>query len=133
MGSLQKSAAPRSRPLSPHLSVYRMIPTMAMSILHRITGTALYFGIVLLIWWIAAAAGSPEYFALARSVLGSWFGLLVLFGFTWALFHHMLGGIRHLIWDTGRLMDRQSSTRLAWATLAGSVLLTVLAWAVGLA
>lgn len=104
---------------------------MAMSVLHRITGAALYFGVLLFIWWIAAASGTVEAFDFAQSVLGSWFGLLVLLGFTWALFHHMLGGVRHLIWDTGRLMDKQSSTRLAWATLAGSILLTVLAWSAG--
>ena len=105
---------------------------MAMSILHRITGGALYFGTVLLICWIAAASGSPEVFAFVQGIFGSWLGLLILFGFTWALFHHMLGGVRHLIWDTGRMMEKETSTRLAWATLAGSVLLTVLAWIAGM-
>lgn len=105
---------------------------MAMSILHRITGSALYFGVLLFIWWIAAAATSADAFALFQGIAGSWLGLLVLFGFTWALFHHMLGGIRHLVWDTGSWLEKETSTRLAWATLAGSVVLTVLAWAAGL-
>lgn len=131
MGSLQKTVAPRPRPLSPHLSIYRMIPTMAMSILHRITGAALYFGMVLLIGWIAAAGSTRQAYETAQWFAGSWLGLLILLGFTWALFHHMLGGIRHLIWDTGRLMDKHMSTRLAWATLAGSILLTILAWGAG--
>ena len=119
------------RPLSPHLQVYRLIPTMVMSIAHRITGSALYFGMVLVAWWLIAAASGPEYFAFVNGIFGSWFGRLVLFGFTWALMHHLLGGLRHLVWDTGSLMDKQTSTRLAWATLAGSITLTILIWIVG--
>jgi succinate dehydrogenase / fumarate reductase cytochrome b subunit len=129
MQPVSKNQVARARPLSPHLSVYRLIPTMAMSIVHRITGAALYFGTLLVVWWLAAAAGPREYFDFASQILGSWIGCLVLFGYTWALFHHMLGGIRHLIWDTGRMLEKKTSTRLAQATLAGSILLTVLAWA----
>jgi succinate dehydrogenase / fumarate reductase, cytochrome b subunit len=117
--------------LSPHLQVYRMIPTMAMSIAHRITGAALYFGTLLLAWWLIAAATSESHFNVVSSVFGSWFGRLVLFGYTWVLMHHMLGGIRHLIWDTGSAMEKETATRLAWATLAGSIILTVLIWIVG--
>ena len=118
------------RPLSPHLQIYKLIPTMIMSILHRLTGMALYFGVLLVLWWVAAAAAGAQAYGFASAVLTSWFGLLVLFGFTWALIHHMLGGIRHLVWDTGRLMDKEMSTRLAWATLAGSAILTLLLWLV---
>ena len=118
------------RPLSPHLQVYKLIPTMVMSILHRLTGMALYAGVLILVWWVAAAAAGPAYFEFVSSILTSWLGLLVLLGFSWALFHHLLGGLRHLVWDTGRWMDKHTSTQLAWATLAGSVTLTILLWLV---
>lgn len=119
----------RARPLSPHLTAYRWPITMTMSIVHRITGAALYFGTLLVAWWLLAAAVSPRQFDIANAVIGSWFGILILIGFTWALMHHMLGGVRHFIWDMGALTDKDSSTALAWATLAGSILLTVLIWA----
>ncbi len=106
---------------------------MLMSILHRITGAALYVGTLLVAWWLIAAAGSPEYFDLVDSFFGSFIGRLILFGYTWALMHHMLGGIRHFIWDAGLLFDKETSTKLAWATLAGSIILTILIWIVGYA
>lgn len=121
-----------NRPLSPHLQVYRPIVTMVMSIMHRITGAALFFGTILLVWWLVAAATGPDAFATANGFLGSWIGMILLFGFTWALLHHMLGGIRHFIWDTGRAFDAKSREGLAWATIIGSVSLTVLLWIVGL-
>ena len=120
-----------ARPLSPHLQVFRLIPTMLMSILHRITGAALYFGTLVVIWWLAAAASGPEYYAFTAGILTSPLGLLVLFGYTWALMHHMLGGVRHLIWDTGAGLEKETATKFAWATLAGSVTLTILVWLVG--
>ena len=120
----------KPRPLSPHLQIYRFTPTMAMSIVHRITGAALYAGTLLVAWWLIAAATSESAFATAAGVMGSWFGLLVLFGFTWALFHHMLGGLRHLIWDTGRGLEKHTATTYSLATLAGSVALTILTWVV---
>lgn len=119
------------RPLSPHLQVYRLIPTMVMSIVHRITGAALYFGTLLVAWWLIAAASGPDYFSFVNTVFGSWIGRLVLFGYTWALMHHMLGGVRHLIWDTGAMFDKKSATAMAWATLAASITLTLLIWIVG--
>ena len=123
--------ASSSRPLSPHLSVYKMIPTMAMSILHRITGAALYVGTAFFVLWLLAAASGPESFATASAFFGSWFGRFILLGYTWALFHHMLGGLRHFIWDAGFGFEKATSTRLAWATLIGSVTLTALVWLVG--
>jgi succinate dehydrogenase / fumarate reductase, cytochrome b subunit len=104
---------------------------MVMSIVHRITGAALYFGTLIVVWWLVAAASSQAYFDMVNAVLGSWIGRLVLFGYTWALMHHMLGGIRHLVWDTGQAMGKETSTRLAWATLAGSITLTILIWIAG--
>lgn len=104
---------------------------MTTSIVHRITGCALYFGTLLVAWWLIAAATSEAQFALASSVFGSWFGQLVLFGYTWALMQHLLGGIRHLIWDTGAGLEKHTASKLAWATVVGSVVLTLLIWVVG--
>jgi succinate dehydrogenase / fumarate reductase, cytochrome b subunit len=126
---LKTGAAPR--PVSPHLSIFRPLITMVMSIVHRITGGALYFGMLLLAWWLVAAASGPDAFATADAFFGSWFGRLILFGFTWALIHHLLGGIRHLIWDTGYGLEPNTASRMAWATIIGSVALTLLAWIVG--
>jgi succinate dehydrogenase / fumarate reductase, cytochrome b subunit len=117
-----------NRPLSPHLTIYRPLPNMIMSILHRITGAALYLGSALLAWWLIAAAIGEKYFSYVNGLLGSPFGKLVLLGYTWALLHHMLGGIRHFIWDTGRGFDLATVDRLAWGTLIGSLGLTVLIW-----
>lgn len=121
------------RPLSPHLQIYKPIPTMVMSILHRVTGSAMYFGMLIVAWWLVAAATGPAYYEFVNAILSSWLGLLVLIGFTWALMFHMLGGIRHLIWDTGRLFEKETSTKLAWLTLIGSVVLTVLIWLLAIA
>jgi succinate dehydrogenase / fumarate reductase cytochrome b subunit len=123
-----KSAA---RPLSPHLQIYRPMLTMMMSIMHRITGVGLYFGIVLLVWWLTAASLSDGYFDFVQGFFGHWFGRLILFGFTWALIHHALGGLRHLLWDTGRGFDLNLVEWLARANLAGSIVLTLLLWVIG--
>ena len=135
MAETHLKAAPgrAARPLSPHLSVFRLLITMVMSIVHRITGVGLYFGMLFLAWWLIAAASGPEAFATADAFFGHWFGRLILFGFTWALIHHMLGGIRHLIWDTGHGLELQTANRLAWATVIGSVALTLIVWIVGYA
>ncbi|MEX0589889.1 MAG: succinate dehydrogenase, cytochrome b556 subunit [Xanthobacteraceae bacterium] len=119
------------RPLSPHLQIYRLSMTMAMSIVHRISGAALYFGTILFIWWLLSAA-SPRNFDTVNGFFGSWIGRLILFGYTWALLHHLLGGVRHLIWDTGRGLGPGERDFLAWATLVGSVTLTVVVWMLGL-
>ena len=120
-----------SRPLSPHLQIYKPMLTMTMSILHRITGVGLYFGIILLVWWLSAASISDSYFDLVQGFFGHWFGRLVLFGLTWALMHHALGGLRHLLWDTGRGFDLKVVEWLARANLAGSIVLTLLIWIIG--
>ncbi|MCR5856964.1 succinate dehydrogenase, cytochrome b556 subunit [Mesorhizobium sp. J428] len=120
----------KPRPLSPHLQVYKFIPTMAMSIFHRITGGALYVGTLVMAWWITAAAGSEDYYGFVSGIVGSWFGQLVLFGFSWALMFHLLGGVRHLIWDTGAYMEKHTATKLAIATAIGSVVLTLAIWIV---
>ena len=123
------AGAGRERPLSPHLQIYRRSIHMMMSIVHRITGTALYFGTLLLAAWLMAAAMGPAQFATVNGIAASLLGKLVLLGYTWALLHHMFGGIRHLIWDTGRGFDLASVRRISWATIVCSLLLTVLIWA----
>lgn len=132
---MSKSAAtherPRARPLSPHLQVYKLIPTMLMSVVHRATGIVLYFGTLLVAAWLIAAAVSQEWFEVVAYVYGSWIGLIVLFGYTWALIHHLIGGIRHLVWDTGAGFDKHLSTKVAIAMPFVSVALTVLVWIVG--
>ena len=121
------------RPLSPHLSIYKPIPTMVMSILHRITGVGLYAGTVLVAWWLFAAATSAEYFEWVNGFFGSVFGRLVLFAYTWTLMHHLFGGLRHLLWDTGHGFDKHFSTKLAWATITLSQITTILIWIIGYA
>lgn len=121
------------RPLSPHIQIYRPMLTMTMSIVHRITGAALYFGTLILAAWLIAAASGQASFATMQAVLGSFLGRLVLFGYTWALLHHMLGGIRHLIWDTGRGFGAVERELFAKLTLGGSIILTVLLWIVAYA
>ena len=124
----QKTSA---RPLSPHLQIYKPMLTMVMSIMHRITGVGLYFGIILLMWWLTAASISDSYFDFVQGFFGHWFGRLLLFGFTWALIHHALGGLRHLLWDTGRGFDLNVVEWLARVNLAGSIVLTLLLWIIG--
>ena len=116
-----------NRPLSPFW-IYRWPLTMAMSIVHRITGAGLYFGTALLAWWLAAAAAGEPYFAFANRILGSWLGLIVLFGYSWALIHHMLGGLRHFVWDFGYGLGKPARDRLAAANLIGSIVITILVW-----
>ncbi len=125
--------AMKSRPISPHIQIYRPIPTMVMSIVHRITGGALYFGTLLVAWWLVAAAAGESHFNTANAFFGSFIGQLILLGYTWALIHHMLGGIRHLIWDTIHGLEKETARKFAWMTLAGSVTLTILVWIVGYA
>jgi succinate dehydrogenase / fumarate reductase cytochrome b subunit len=119
------------RPLSPHLQIYRPMLTMMMSIAHRITGAALAVGFALLTWWLVAVSMGPDAYDCVQSFFGSLFGRALLFAFTWALIHHMLGGIRHLIWDTGAGLDKQTVEIFALATIIGSIVLTVLVWIIG--
>ena len=120
------------RPISPHLQIYRPLINMVMSILHRITGIALYAGTLLLAWWLIAIASGPDAYSYINGLLASLPGKIVLLGYTWALLHHMLGGIRHFIWDTGRGFELTTVNMLSWLTIIGSLGLTALIWAVGL-
>src|SRR6516165_420928 len=105
MKTMAAIKAPAARPLSPHLQIYKPTLTMTMSIVHRITGIGNYFGTLLLAWWFIAAA-SPSSYAKFEWFAGSIIGRIILFGYTWSVIHHMLGGIRHLIWDTRALWGR---------------------------
>lgn len=128
---MAESRAPAERPTSPHLSIYRPLLTMVMSIFHRVTGVGLYYGTILLAWWLIAAASGPSDYAGIGWFMNTIAGRIVLFGYTWALLHHMLGGIRHLIWDTGHGFGAQEREWLARATLVGSITLTILIWVFG--
>ena len=119
---------PKARPLSPHLQIYRPMLSMTMSILHRITGVALAVGMLGMVWWLSAAATSDSYFASVQGFFYHWFGRLVLFGMSWALLHHMLGGFRHFIWDTGHGFGLKNVEWLVRINIIGSALLTVVIW-----
>jgi succinate dehydrogenase / fumarate reductase, cytochrome b subunit len=114
------------RPLSPHLQIYRPQMTAISSILTRITGNALIVGVILAVWWLLAAATSPEYFAVANKVATSWFGDLVFTASALAVWYHFLAGLRHLYFDAGHGLDVPTAERLGWACIIGSVLLTVI-------
>ncbi|MEL7254038.1 MAG: succinate dehydrogenase, cytochrome b556 subunit [Pseudomonadota bacterium] len=115
-----------NRPLSPHLTIYRPQLTSMTSILTRITGNALLIAALLIVWWFFAAATSPEYFALADRVLTSFVGDVILLGSVWALWYHLLAGVRHLIWDNAVMLDIPTAEKLGWACVGGSVLLTII-------
>lgn len=104
--------------------------SMTMSIMHRITGLGLVVGVMGLVWWLCAAATSDAYFALVQGFFYGWFGRLMLFGMTWALIHHMLGGFRHLLWDTIHGFALNQIEWLVRANIIGSVVLTLALWAV---
>jgi succinate dehydrogenase / fumarate reductase cytochrome b subunit len=103
---------------------------MAVSIFHRATGAALYFGTLLLAWYLLAAAGDKASFALVSGFFSSFIGKLVLFGYTFALTLHVLGGLRHAIWDAGKGFDAKSRDQLAWGSIAAAAVLTLLIWLV---
>lgn len=124
---------PAARPLSPHLQIYRWSWTMAMSIAHRATGSALYAGTVLIAAWLIAAASGPAAYETAQAIAGSILGRLVLFGYSFVLLHHMVGGLRHFVWDTGRGYDPETRMKLAKYSVFVSGGLTILLWIIVLA
>ena len=126
--------SPIRRPLSPHLQVYDMMQlTSALSISSRITGVAWGLGLVLLVWWLVAAASGPSAFAGAQWFLSSWLGLLGLFAMTGAAWYHTLNGVRHLAWDAGYGYDIPSTYRSGRIVLVGTAVMTVLTWVVAVA
>ena len=118
-----------SRPLSPHLTIWRWGPHMAVSILHRATGVALSFaGLGILTWWLYAIASGPQAFDTFTTAATHPAGLVVLVGLTWSFFQHLLSGIRHLTMDTGAAFELGVNKTFAVLTIVGSVLLTALVW-----
>lgn len=116
------------RPMSPHLQVYDLPLTAKLSILHRGTGAVLFIGLLIMVWVLAAAAGGAESWQTMHSLLSSWFGKLVLFGFTFSLYYHLCNGIRHLLWDIGQGFSAQEVQKSSIVVLATTVILTLLTW-----
>ena len=116
------------RPISPHLQVYRWQLTSVLSILHRAAGIVLSAGAILLVWWLVAAASGPDAYEGVANFLGSWIGLLLLFGWTASLFYHLCNGIRHLVWDTGQALDLKSTYLGGWLVVGATAVLTVVTW-----
>jgi succinate dehydrogenase / fumarate reductase cytochrome b subunit len=114
------------RPLSPHLGVYKFMYTMSLSIMHRITGIAAAFGFLVLVWWLMALATGPDAYARAMSCLGSPLAKLLLVGFTFSFVFHFCNGIRHLVWDTGRGLERAQARRSGALVITAALLFTVL-------
>lgn len=120
------------RPLSPHLQVYRPQLTSMLSIMNRLTGIASSVGTLVFVWWLAASAGSPKGYAAMQGFVGSWFGLVLLFGWTVALVYHFVGGLRHLAWDAGYGYDLPQVYASGYAAIAATVIGTLAIWIVGL-
>jgi succinate dehydrogenase / fumarate reductase cytochrome b subunit len=114
-----------TRPLSPHLQIYRPQLTSITSILTRITGNALIVAAMLGVWWLLAAAAGPEAFAVADGVVRSWFGKLVMLGSLWAVWYHYFAGLRHLYFDAGKGLDVPTAEKLGIACIAGAFVMTV--------
>ena len=117
---------PGKRPLSPHLTIYRPQVTSISSIFIRITGNALVFSTLLLVAWFLAAAIGPKTFNVMHFIISSWFGKIMMILSLWALWYHSLGGIRHLVWDTGRGLELKTAEIMGWAMILGSFLLTII-------
>jgi succinate dehydrogenase / fumarate reductase cytochrome b subunit len=122
-----------SRPLSPHLQIWRWTPTMAASITHRATGVALYAGTILLALWAVAAAQGAAFYQPVGAFLASPLGVLFLFGYVWALMFHAFNGLRHLYWDMGHGLDVKTAAMTAWFTYAASIIVAIVVVAAGVA
>lgn len=118
----------KPRPLSPHLLIYKPQLTSLMSITHRLTGTALALGSLLIVWWIVALASGAEYYGLVQHILTGFWAQLVIFGFSVALFYHLSNGIRHLFWDFGYNLTIKGVYRSGYGVLAATILLTAITW-----
>lgn len=118
------------RPLSPHISIYRWPITMLLSILHRATGLAMAFGLLVLAAWLLNAASGPESYQQFRQMMASMPGQILLFGWTFAFFLHLGNGIRHLVWDSGRGFERSQANASAWVAIVAALALTGVYWLV---
>jgi succinate dehydrogenase / fumarate reductase cytochrome b subunit len=118
-----------SRPLSPHLTIWRWGPHMLVSILHRVTGSGLAtVGALALVWWLVAASSGPEAYAVFVGWARSWIGIVVAVGLSWALFQHTLSGLRHFVLDIGAGYELRQNRFWSLMTLAGSAVLTAILW-----
>lgn len=117
-----------SRPLSPHIGIYRPQITSVLSILHRATGVFLCFGAAVFAWWLIALSLGPEPYAAVRSALGSWLGRLLLFAWTFSFFFHLCNGVRHLFWDAGIGFELRTVHASGMAVVAASIALTLIAF-----
>jgi succinate dehydrogenase / fumarate reductase, cytochrome b subunit len=122
------------RPLSPHLSIWRWGPAMAVSIFHRLAGNAMAFvGLPLLLWWVGSIASGPDAYAIFQEHVGAWYGLVVLVGLSWAFFQHMTSGLRHFVLDMGAGYELRTNQTWSWLVFVIGLALTALFWAVVLA
>jgi succinate dehydrogenase / fumarate reductase cytochrome b subunit len=117
-----------NNPLSPHLSIYKFKLSLLMSIAHRITGGALYFSMLIFLFFLVSLSSGASAYELFSSIIGTWIGKLVILGITWALFHHMLGGLRHFLWDMLKGFEVKTVDKLATITLLGGIVLTIIYW-----
>ena len=118
----------RQRPLSPHLQIYKPQITSMLSILHRATGIALSIGSVILVLWIVALTLGENTYLMYSNLINKWFGKLIIFGFTFALFYHLSNGIRHLFWDAGYGYDLKHAYISGVAVIISSLSLTSITW-----
>lgn len=125
---MSSAVKPSVRPTSPHWQIYRMPLTAYLSISHRITGVGLAVGLLVLEWWVTAAALGETRYATVMGFLGSWFGQLCLLGFSFALFFHLCNGVRHLVWDAGKGFELADTERANLIVLGAAVVLTAGAW-----
>lgn len=125
-----QSTEKAQRPLSPHLTIYRLQISSALSILHRFTGIALAIGTLMLVYWLASAAWGPAAYADAQGFIGSIVGQLLLIGWAWALFYHLGNGIRHLVWDAGYGYELPTMAKTGWAVVIASFVLTIVVFIV---
>jgi len=121
------------RPLSPHVQIYGWHFTMAVSILNRITGQAMAVGTILFTWWLTSLAAGADSFATVQALMNSWLGVLILIGFTAALFFHAASGIRHIIWDAGYGFAKETAKKSGAFVLGATAFLTVVFWLLALA
>jgi len=120
------------RPMSPHLQIYDLPLTAKLSILHRGTGAVLFFGLIIMVWVLSAAASGAENWQSMHSFLSNWFIQLVLFGFTFSLYYHLCNGIKHLLWDIGKGFDDHQNINKSITIVAAAAALTLLTWTVAL-
>jgi succinate dehydrogenase / fumarate reductase cytochrome b subunit len=124
------SSAARKRPLSPHLQIYRWEITSVLSIMHRMTGVALYFGSLLLVMWVTAAAYSPDLFYKLHNFWGTGLGRIFLCGWSICFFYHLMNGVRHLCWDAGVGFELKDAVVTGWTVVIGTIILTAISWSV---